>query len=216
MEHAALSAVRPRGLEDKLSELGLNRPQIGAGVGNIVARMAQPCIKPAAHAWLKDPSALGELIDFDVEAMDLNRLYCASHALYKHREALQEHLFGQALEGVAAGVSKAKRGHSKARRSDCPQVTLAMALDASGFLRRVQFFAGNASEPTTLKGMLMGLHAARGRRCSVPRPTAPRRCSVRADRAGSIARAAMAALIACWAPARDGISSATPVATRRR
>ena len=37
-----------------------------------------------------------------------------------------------------------------------------MALDASGFVRRVQFFPGNASEPTTLKGMLTGLHAAPG------------------------------------------------------
>jgi hypothetical protein len=181
VEQAALSAMRHCGLEDKLSALGLNRAQIAAAVGNIVARMAQPCSELATHAWLKDTSALGELMDFDFEAMDLNRLYRASDALYKHREALQEHLFGQArsmfalgqtitlydltntyFEGVAAGVSKAKRGHSKECRSDCPLVTLAMALDASGFVRRVQFFAGNASEPTTLKGMLTGLHAAPG------------------------------------------------------
>ena len=181
VEHAALVAMRQCGLEDKLSELGLNRPQIAAAVGNIVARMAQPCSELATHAWLKDTSALGELIDFDFEAMDLNRLYRASDALYKHREALQEHLFGAAcsmfglaqtitlydltntyFEGVAAGVSKAKRGHSKECRSDCPLVTLAMALDGSGFVRRVQFFAGNASEPATLKGMLAGLDAAPG------------------------------------------------------
>jgi len=185
VEHAALSAMRLCGLEDKLSELGLNRPQIAAALGNIVARMAQPGSELATHAWLKDTSGLGELIDFDFQAMDLNRLYRASDALYKHREALQEHLFGQAcsmfglgqtitlydltntyFEGVAAGLSlkmsKAKRGHSKECRTDCPLVTLAMALDASGFVRRVQFFPGNASEPTTLKGMLTGLHAAPG------------------------------------------------------
>ena len=182
VEHAARSAMRQCGLEDKLSELGLNRPQIAAAVGNIVARMAQPGSELATHAWLKDTSALGELIDYDFEKMDLNRLYRASDALYKHRDALQEHLFGQArsmfglgpqtitlydltntyFEGVAAGVSKAKRGHSKECRSDCPLVTLAMALDGSGFVRRVQFFAGNASEPTTLQGMLTGLDAAPG------------------------------------------------------
>ncbi|MDP1691818.1 MAG: IS1634 family transposase [Burkholderiaceae bacterium] len=181
VEHAALAAMRQCGLEDKLSELGLNRPQIAAAVGNIIGRMAQPGSELATHAWLKDTSALGELIDYDFQAMDLNRLYRASDALYKHREALQEHLFGKArsmfglgqtitlydltntyFEGVAAGVSKAKRGHSKECRSDCPLVTLAMALDASGFVRRVQFFAGNASEPATLKGMLTGLDAAPG------------------------------------------------------
>lgn len=181
VEHAALSAMRQCGFEDKLAQLGLNRAQIAAAVGNVVARMAAPGSELATHAWLKDTSGLGELMDFDFEAMDLNRLYRASDALYKHREALQEHLFGQArsmfglgqtitlydltntyFEGVAAGVSKARRGHSKECRSDCPLVTLALVLDASGFVRRVQFFAGNASEPATLKGMLNGLDAAPG------------------------------------------------------
>ena len=181
VEHAALAAMRQCGLQDKLAQLGLNRPQIAAAVGNIVARMAQPASELATHAWLKDTSALGELIDYDFAKMDLNRLYRASDALYKHRQALQEHLFGRArslfglsqtvtlydltntyFEGVAAAVSKAKRGHSKERRSDCPLLTLAMALDASGFVRRVQFFAGNASEPSTLQGMLSGLDAAPG------------------------------------------------------
>ena len=181
VEHAALSAMRQCGLEDKLRDLGLNRPQIAAAVGNIIARMAHPSSELATHAWLQRRSALGELLEFDFEAMDLNRLYRASDALYKHREALQDHLFAQAqsifgfgetitlydltntyFEGVAAGVSKAKRGHSKESRSDCPLVTLAMALDGSGFARRSRVFAGNASEPATLKEMLTGLGAPSG------------------------------------------------------
>ena len=181
VEHAALSAMRQCGLEDKLRELGLNRPQIAAAVGNIVARMAHPGSELATHAWLQRHSGLSDLIGFDFEAMDLNRLYRASDALYKHREALQDHLFAKAqstfgfgqtitlydltntyFEGIAAGVSKAKRGHSKECRSDCPLVTLAMALDGSGFPRRSRVFAGNASEPATLKDMLSGLDAAPG------------------------------------------------------
>jgi hypothetical protein len=181
VEHAALSVVRQCGFEDKLAELGLNRPQIAAAVGNIIGRMAHPGSELATHAWLQQRSALGELIGFDFEAMDLNRLYRASDALYKHREALQDHLFAQArtifglgetvtlydltntyFEGIAAGVSKAKRGHSKECRSDCPLVTLAMVLDGSGFPRRSRVFAGNASEPATLKDMLTGLGAPPG------------------------------------------------------
>ncbi len=181
VEHAALSAMRQCGFEDKLAELGLNRPQIAAAVGNIVARMAHPGSELATHAWLQQRSGLSDLIGFDFEAMDLNRLYRASDALYKHREALQDHLFAQAqsvfgfgqtitlydltntyFEGIAAGVSKAQRGHSKECRSDCPLVTLAMALDGSGFPRRTQVFAGNASEPATLKDMLTGLGAPLG------------------------------------------------------
>jgi len=83
VEHAALSAMRQCGLEDKLAELGLNRPQIAAAVGNIVGRMAHPGSELATHAWLQQRSGLGELMDFDFEAMDLNRLYRASDALYR-------------------------------------------------------------------------------------------------------------------------------------
>jgi len=88
VEHAALSAMRQCGLEDKLAALGLNRAQIAAALGNIVTRMAHPGSELATHAWLQRRSALGELIGFDFEAMDLNRLYRASDALYKHREAV--------------------------------------------------------------------------------------------------------------------------------
>ena len=181
VEHAGLSAMRQCGFEGKLGALGLNRPQIAAAVGAVVGRMAHPGSELATHAWLQRRSALGELMGFDFEAMDLNRMYRASDVLYKHREALQDHLFAQAraifgfgetitlydltntyFEGIAAGVKKAKRGHSKEKRSDCPLVTLAMALDASGFPRRSRVFAGNASEPGTLQEMLSGLGAPSG------------------------------------------------------
>ena len=181
VEHAALSVMRQCGFEDKLAELGFNRPQIAAAVGNIVARMAHPGSELATHAWLQKRSALGELIDFDFESMDLNRLYRASDALYKHRDALQDHLFGAAkllfgftdtvtlydltntyFEGIAAGVNKAARGRSKEKRSDCPLVTLAVVLDGSGFVRRSRVFAGNASEPQTLEDMLTDLAAPKG------------------------------------------------------
>jgi transposase len=143
--------------------------------------MAHPGSELATHAWLQQHSGLGDLIDFDFEAMDLNRLYRASDLLFKHHGALQDHLFAQPqaifgfsptitlydltntyFEGICAGVAKAKRGHSKESRSDCPLVTLAVALDSSGFVRRSKVFAGNASEPTTLKDMLTSLNAAPG------------------------------------------------------
>ena len=181
VEHAALSVMRQCGLEDKLAELGLNRVQTAAAVGNIIGRMAHPGSELATHAWLAQRSGLSELMDFNFEAMDLNRLYRASDALHKHREALQDHLFAQAksifgfgetitlydltntyFEGIAAGVSKAKRGHSKECRSDCPLVTLAMVLDGSGFPRRSRVFAGNAGEAATLADMLSSLGAPPG------------------------------------------------------
>lgn len=101
--------------------------------------MAHPGSELSTHAWLQRHSALGELIDFDFESMDLNRLYRSSDALYKHRDALQEHLFGAAksafgfvesvtlydltntyFEGVAAAAPKAARGRSKENAATAP------------------------------------------------------------------------------------------------
>jgi transposase len=59
----------------------------------------------------------------------------------------------------ATGSSKAKRGRSKEKRSDCPLVTLALVLDAYGYVIRSDVFAGNVSEPSALETMLGKLQA---------------------------------------------------------
>jgi hypothetical protein len=113
--------------------------------------------------------------------MAADRLYQASDLLWKHREALEAHLYGaeQALfrfqdtitlydltntyfEGEARGNPDAKRGKSKEKRSDCPLVTLGLVLDGSGFPRHSRIFPGNASEPQTLAQMLEALNAHPG------------------------------------------------------
>ncbi len=181
VEHAAFTALRQLGFEDKLAELGFNKPQIAASVGNVIGRMAAPASELATYDWLQHRTALGELIGYDYEGMDLQQLYRSSDNLLKHRDALESHLFGTAqslfgftetitlydltntyFEGVACGIEKAKRGRSKEKRSDCPLVTLGMVLDVSGFPKRSRIFAGNVSEAGTLETMLSQLAATAG------------------------------------------------------
>ena len=50
----------------------------------------------------------------------------------------------------AIPLARLRRGHSKKRRTDCPLLTLGLVLDASGFVRRLQVFAGNVREHHTL------------------------------------------------------------------
>jgi transposase len=181
VEHVAIHAMQQLGFPEKLKELGISGVLRDGIIGNIVARMARPGSELFTWDWLQHQSGLGELIDVDFAAMPLMRLYRASDALFKHKEALEEHLFGKIdslfalnetvtlfdltntyFEGESKGNSKAKRGRSKEKRSDCPLVTLGLVLDGSGFVRRSKTFAGNASECKTLEEMLNGLGASPG------------------------------------------------------
>ena len=181
VEHVALWAMQQVGLPALLAQLGLNSRQQAAAMGSIIGRLAAPGSERATHRWLRDTSALGDLLQVDFENYSLMQLYRASDALMAHREAIEDHLFGAAMtlfelqptvtlydltntyfEGDAGTQEKAKRGHSKEKRSDCPLLTLGLMLDASGFVRRSQVFAGNVSEPYTLAEMLTALQAPKG------------------------------------------------------
>ncbi|MCF6355227.1 MAG: hypothetical protein L3J26_09055 [Candidatus Polarisedimenticolaceae bacterium] len=112
------------------------------------------------------------------------RLYQASDQLWRHKEGLEQHLYDQErslfnleetitlfdltntfFEGEAQGASKAQRGRSKEKRSDCPLITLGLVLDGSGFPRRSQLFPGNVSEPESLEAMLGALQCRKRSGC---------------------------------------------------
>jgi transposase len=181
VEHAALTALGELNFVEKLTELGFNKPQIAASVGNVIGRLAAPASELATFDWLQHRTALGELLGFDYEGMGLQQLYRSADNLLKHREALETHMFGAAqslfgfeetitlydltntyFEGVASGIEKAKRGRSKEKRSDCPLVTLGLVLDVSGFPKRSRVFAGNVGEASTLETILTQLGAVAG------------------------------------------------------
>ncbi len=113
--------------------------------------------------------------------MSLDSLYQVSDQLWKHKEAIEAHLYQQErdlfgfnetitlydltntfFEGEAKANPQAQNGHSKEKRSDCPLVTLGLVLDGSGFPRKSQIFPGNVSEPQTLQTMLQGLSSQPG------------------------------------------------------
>lgn len=181
VEHIGLHALTQLGLIERLAELGINGVMRAAIIGNIIGRMAYPASELSTWQWLQTHSALGELIDADFAGMSHMSLYRASDALMRHRDAIEDHLFGaiQSLfdveqtvtlydltntyfEGGAAANPKAQYGRSKEKRSDCPLITLGMVLDGSGFVRRSRTFAGSASESATLTEMLTGMNAPLG------------------------------------------------------
>ena len=181
VEHVALDALRQLGLDALLEELGV--PQITRKMitAQVVGRMAAPGSERATWKWLKDTSALEELIGLSFANLSVMRLYRAADVLLKHQDRIEDHLFRRVqdllgfettvtlydltntyFEGQAKNIGKAKRGKSKEKRTDCPLLTLGLIVDGSGFVRRSRVFPGNAVEWRTLKEMLEGLSAPPG------------------------------------------------------
>ncbi len=176
VEHVGLAMLQWLGLPEILSSAGFNGIEQAAALGSIIGRMAEPGSELATWQWLTERSALGELLDADYEAMSLMRLYRTSDLLVRHRQTIETALFSSInhlfslpttvtlyaltnryFEGEVAGNAKARRGHSKEKRGDCPLLTLGLVLDGSGFVRRSRIFEGSVSETTTLQLMLEGL-----------------------------------------------------------
>jgi transposase len=173
IEHVALEALRQIGLDTKLEALGFNGRQLAVAIGTLVGRMTAPGSELATYHWLQHHSGLGELIDYDFSRTHLMQLYRISDQLLKHKEALEAFLYARErtlfdfeevitlydltntyFEGTGQGNGNAALGKSKEKRSDCPLVTLALVLDGSGFPKRSEVFAGNASEPQTMAQMV--------------------------------------------------------------
>jgi len=179
VEHVGITALSWLGLPEILQSAGMNGVQLALAMGSIIGRMASPTSELGTWNWLKDNSAIGELLDVDFAGIPLMRLYRVSDMLIRRREAIEKALYTRInelftledtvtlydltntyFEGKLAGNNKAKRGNSKEKRSDCPLVTLGLVLDGSGFIRRSRMFEGNVSEAGNLEKMLQGLAAS--------------------------------------------------------
>ena len=181
VEHVGVWAMEQMEFVRLLEELGLTGPQRAAAIGSIIGRMAVPGSERAIHHWLREQSGLGELLDVDYETMSPMQFYRVSDILIRKQKTIENRLFARVkdlfelsctvtlydltntyFEGEASANSKAHRGHSKEKRSDCPLLTLGMVLDSSGFVRRSEVFSGNIGEAGTLEGMLQGLGTPTG------------------------------------------------------
>jgi transposase len=181
VEAVGLAAIGWLGLTAILQALGFNGVQRAAVIASLIGRMAAPGSELSTWQWVRNRSALGELLDTDFEAMPLGRLYRVSDLLVRHRDGIEAALFDRIrdlftlpttvtlydltntyFEGTAADMLAAARGRSKEKRTDCPLLTLGLVLDSSGFVRRSKMFAGNVSEGTTLQTMLKDLATPEG------------------------------------------------------
>ena len=166
-ERVALQALRMLGFPEILRTLNFNQDQIHWAMVLVIGRMLSPGSERQTHDWACEHSSILDLLRSRTPS--LNTLYNIAAGLYKHRKAIMDELFGNTRELLGftetiaffdltntyyTGRKKGellRHGRSKEKRRDCPLVTLAMTLDASGFPRTAEILPGNASEPKTLR-----------------------------------------------------------------
>jgi transposase len=172
-EHICLSIYRELGLERLFRELGFNRKQQHDAALSILGRMLEPGSEHATAAWGRVHTGLGELLGADFSRLSQNSLYRITDLIHAHKEHIERQLretecsifnlsesiflydlTNTYLEGLAEGITKARFGHSKEKRTDCRLLTLGLVIDAQGFPKRSQVLEGSVSEASTLQRML--------------------------------------------------------------
>ena len=161
--------------------IGLSQKERALAKAIICSRLIAPGSDLATHRYLRDTSALGELIEatsgIDVTSFGKDAIYEVTDTIYEAKASIEAHLARSTqslypggrlllfdltnvyLEGSALGNELAAYGHSKEKRNDCTLISLALLVDDRGFPVYSHIYAGNQSEPATLSDVLDTLDA---------------------------------------------------------
>ncbi|MFZ3591902.1 IS1634 family transposase, partial [Bacillus sp. DJP31] len=160
-------------LNELLGACGFNPTQQALAEAIVVGRLVAPSSDLASWRWLRERTALVELLPVNLLEIGKNAIYEIADQLLANKKELESGLRAKELtlfprknqvylydltntyfEGGAQNNELAKRGKSKEKRSDCSLVTLALVVDDAGFPIFSQIYGGNQSEPETLKDIL--------------------------------------------------------------
>jgi len=145
----------------------------------VVGRLVDPGSERHTWSWAENLSAIFELTG-KPKRFSFASFYRAADHVFRVKDVIETHLSMKEkelfnlpemlcffdltntyMEGQASGNPKARRGHSKEKRSDCKLLTLALIVDEQGFAKYSHLYAGNQSEGKTLSEMIESLIKAR-------------------------------------------------------
>ena len=172
-EHLSYETAKKLHLPKILEQSGFNQKQTHVALATIIGRLLSPGSEVSTCDYLRNKSALDEVMGVDFSGLSKNKLYEISDLLLKHKEKIETQLFEHEktvlqfeefvtlfdltntyFEGQSKKNDNAALGRSKEKRSDCVLVSLALVLDASGFPKHSHIYKGNVSEPSTMEEML--------------------------------------------------------------
>jgi len=138
----------------------------------IISRMIHPSSELETSRWIESESSLCEILTLQ-KTPEHRKLYKAARALYSQKEKVEECLYQHFsskhpdrmhlclydltnfyFEGRKECSTLAQFGRSKEKRSDAKLISLALLTDGQGFIRRSKLYAGNISEPSTMREVM--------------------------------------------------------------
>lgn len=168
------------GLRDFLLSCGKAAVEVDWMLLNLHGRLLHPVSERATASWIEESSASKELMS-EVSTVHGQGLRKSALSWWELHEELEDYMyvrmeeeldFGASrylydltntyFEGRMLGSSLAQRGRSKEKRADAPLVSMGLLTNEEGFIRRSHFYAGNVSEPGTLKQVYDFLEGSAG------------------------------------------------------
>lgn len=168
-EWLCLQAIQELGLEALLAETGMGQEGINKAIALIVSRAVYPASEHKTAQWMRSSSSVTELIFGTHQPISHQQLYLAGDALYAQKAIIEQHLCTKTnelfdlkdkivfydltntyFEGRKASSTLAQFGRSKEKRSDCKLVSLALVVNAQGFVKYSKIYEGNIYEAHTL------------------------------------------------------------------
>ena len=168
-EYLCLQALEELKLSSILQDQGWSKEKINVAMTHIISRAVYPSSEHKTAEWIESSSAVKELLFKEKKNISYQQLYKLSKELYAQKETLEKHLSTRTnelfdlqdkiilfdltntyFEGRKHASILAQYGRSKEKRSDAKLVSLALVVNAEGFVKYSKIYEGNIAEPLTL------------------------------------------------------------------
>jgi transposase len=170
--HVAYQYWKKLGMNQMLSDVGLNQRERKLTCLMTMNRVLAPCSEHAMPDWIRT-TALGDILEDDLDTLSEDPLYRNLDALYPKRAVIEARLADKErdlfnldqtiflydltstyFEGQSQKNWKAKKGWSRDKRPDCDQVVVGLVVNRDGFPVAHEVFEGNTQDNSTVEKML--------------------------------------------------------------